>query len=238
MWLGESRALQLASIVYRTTNENRRKRQRELGGEASKAERKAKRKCIITSDFLLKEYHRRIRCGDSGMSALKEECKRDWTLQFAIDYVTGDSTYDKFMKHVRSKAPPPTTIPFESIQENDEPALFDAVRARLIEAMDIHSSEGTFWLFRGSVGDYNNTFFSASTALRHALEFAGRNGLRENSVLQVYLVDASRHKFLPVYEVSEYGKAECEVIVHGTFQKACEFQWQSPLGDVRVVVYT
>lgn len=57
MWLSESRALQRASIVYRTTNEmpvgskqdtNSRKRQRELGGEASEvarceAEKKARR---------------------------------------------------------------------------------------------------------------------------------------------------------------------------------------------------
>ena len=199
---------------------------------------------ILYDKFQREKSHKR--CGSDPIltAALEEEVRRDWTLEWAIRYLTGDSTYDGFMKYVRSQTsfPDLSNIPVDKWDdiETDRDA-YPLLLTRILQALDKAPITGNerFWLFRGSIGDFNNTLFSATTSVHHALEYVTRARLREDAVLQVYEIDASiGHQFLPVHAVSEYGESECEVLVYGKFRKSCELHWKTPLHySVRVCLY-
>lgn len=183
------------------------------------------------------------RCGSDHTltNALKEEVRKDWTLSSAIQHITGDNTYQGFMEYVRSSDSSNVTVAdwgnAESIKD-----LHPLVYARILRALDTAPITGDerFWLFRGSNGDFNNTLFSATTSVHVALEYVTRNGLQEDAVLQVYKINTTLgHKFLHLHEVSEYGESECEVLVHGEFEKLCELRWAPPNKrySVRVCLY-
>ena len=242
VWPAEQKAFMLSR--FRSSAAKRQKTEPENKGERDETT------CSNLQRFLddkFKEEKKDTRCvGDFlQTNALKEEVKRDWTLKWAIQYFTGDESYHRFMDYVRSqKVLPSTNIPpaaWEDTRTDDD--VHTLVYARILKALDTApiSDDERFLLFRGSIGDYNNALFSATTRVRHALEYATRPRLQENSVLQVYEVDPRRgHKFLHVDAVSEYGSSECEVIVHGQFRKSCEFVWQIPTPphySVRVSLY-
>ena len=159
---------------------------------------------------------------------VEERVQAGLTLQYAIDCITGDSTWE--VHGTRAVCGHMTVQPLNPSRKMTN-SPFDAVRERLLRRWTTTQVKDDFALW-GSEGTTTTLF---CLALQARLEFAG--AAMDCTRTPLASVPSMHRAKFSLYAVSEYGDKECEVIVHGEFQKECEFQWQSPKGNVRVVVY-